>query len=381
MRTPSFQPILDGSRVRSVCQWDEVAFEGFNKALGYAIALGALHWSRYWFKSQDPSKGSSTTRDVARPIIRKPLHFVGLSLTSVKPIFNSLHHQISNKISVNPFSRSHPTRDLLVTAIQGKRDTNLFTVITPNFKAVRTPTDVTLIDRYRALMPSRIYRPAVVTIEQQVMVSRYAISLLGADAVNSVVDTLMEQDARNTSIPIGVELFNHCTDISKQRRVVRLGRSPSSVRPRGLSFCKSRDMNARNTKNRVDNSYFSSPRSKGDRAFHFRALPYSTVSLRISFSRVFRPKAPSSCLMRLSASTMSDADTTGSLAATAPESPMSTPSSIGIVGLPQSQPAGRPSTRSCSSRISFYQLRLLFRCPSPSAVHPGYDFYTISISY
>ena len=106
-----------------------------------------------------------------------------------------------------------------------------------------------MIDCDRALMLSRVHRPAAVAIEQQVMVSHYAINPFGADAVNSVVDTLMAQDAPNTSIPIGAEIFNHCTDISKQRRVVRLGRSPSSVRPRGLSFYKSRDMAAGYTKN------------------------------------------------------------------------------------------------------------------------------------
>ncbi len=160
----------------------------------------------------------------------------------------------------------------------------------------------------------------------------YAINPFGADAVNSVVDTLIAQDAPNTLIPIGAEIFNHYTDITKQRRVVRLGRCQSSVRPRGLSFCKGRDMTARNTKNRADNSYCLSPESKGDRAIHFRALPYSTASLRISLSSVFRPKASSSCLMLLSASTISEAGTTGSLPPTATREPSNTPSSPGIVG-------------------------------------------------
>jgi len=80
-------------------------------------------------------------------------------------------------------------------------------------------------------------------------------------------------------------------------------------------------MSARHTKNRADNSYCSSPGSKGDRAIYFRALPYSKVSLRISFSSVLRPIAPSSCLMRLSASTIPVAGITGSLAPTATRDP------------------------------------------------------------
>jgi hypothetical protein len=164
------------------------------------------------------------------------------------------------------------------------------------------------------------------------MVPHYAINPFGADAVNSVVDTLMAQDAPNTSIPIGAEIFNHRTDISQQRRVVRLGRRPSPVQPRGLSICKSRDMAARYTKNRADNSYCSSLGSKDDRTIHFRALPNSTASLRISFSRVFRPRAPSSCLMRLSASTISDAGTTGSLAPTATREPLNMLSSTEKMG-------------------------------------------------
>ncbi len=156
MVKPSFQPIHDGSRVGPVGQSDVVAFEGFNKTFGHPIALGALHRSRDWFKSQDPSKGTSITRDITRPIIRKSRHFAGRSLTSAKPIFNSLHHQISNKISVDPFGRSHPAHDFSVTAVQGKRDANFVTVITPNFKAVKAPSDVAVINRNRALMLSRV---------------------------------------------------------------------------------------------------------------------------------------------------------------------------------------------------------------------------------
>ncbi len=67
MLKPSFQPIHDGSRVRPVGQLDVVAFEGFNKALGHPVALGALHRSRDWFKAQGSGKGSSITCDIARP--------------------------------------------------------------------------------------------------------------------------------------------------------------------------------------------------------------------------------------------------------------------------------------------------------------------------
>ncbi len=243
------------------------------------------------------------------------------SLTSAKPIFNSLHHQISNKISVDPFGRSHPAHDLSVTAVQGKCDTNLFTVITPDFEAVRAPTSIALIDSDRTFMLSRLHRPAVMSIKQQVVISHNAINPFGANTMNPVINALMTQDAPYATVPVGTEIFNNCTNVSKQHRVIRPGRRPSSVRPRGLSFCKSRDMNARHTKNRADNSYCSSPGSKCDRAIHFQALPYSTASLRISFSRVFRPKAPSNCLMRLSASTISEAGTTGSLAPTATRDP------------------------------------------------------------
>jgi hypothetical protein len=166
MLEPSFQPIHDGSRVRPAGQSDVVALEGFNKALGHPIALGTLHWRRNRLQTQGASKGSCITREVARPIIRKPLHFMGSSLTRTKPIFNSLHHQISNKISVDPFGRGHPTHNLSVTAIQGKRDTNLFSVITPDFEAVRAPTSIALIDSDRTFMLSRIHRPAAMSIKQ-----------------------------------------------------------------------------------------------------------------------------------------------------------------------------------------------------------------------
>ncbi len=117
MREPNFQLIHNGSRVRPVGQTDVITFEGFNKALGHAITFRALHWRRDRLQIQDVSKGSFITRDVARPIIRKPLYFVGLSPTRTKPVFNSLHHQISNKISVDLFARGYPAHYLSVSAI------------------------------------------------------------------------------------------------------------------------------------------------------------------------------------------------------------------------------------------------------------------------
>lgn len=135
----------------------------------------------------------------------------------------------------------------------------------------------------------------------------------------------MVQDAPNASITVCTDIFNNCNNISKQHRVIRLGRRPSSVRPRRLSFCKSLDITARHSKNRANNSYRSSTGSKGDFAIHFRALPCSTASFRISLSRVFQPKAPSNCLMRLSASTISEAWSSGSLAPTATRYPSEYP--------------------------------------------------------
>jgi hypothetical protein len=222
---------------------------------------------------------SCITRDVARPIIRKPLHFMGSSLIRTKLILNSLHHRISNKISVDPFGSGHTAHDLSITAIQCNRDPNLFTIITPNLEASRAPTSITLIDSDPTFMLSRVHRPAAMAIKQQVVVSHYAM--------NPIINALMAQDVPYATIPVGAEIFNNCTNVSKQHRVIRSGRHPSSARPRGLSFCTSRDMAARHTKSRADNSYCSSLGSKGDRAIHFRALPYSTASLRISLSRVF----------------------------------------------------------------------------------------------
>ena len=179
MLKTSFQPIHDGIKVRPIRQTDVISFEGFNKALGDAITLRALQWRRDRLQTQGASKGLCITRDVERPMIRKPLHFMVGSLTRTKLILSSLHHQISNKIGVDPFVGSHPAHDLSVTAVQGKRDQNLFTVITPDFEAVRAPTSVTLIDSGRTFMLTRVHRPVAIAIKQKVVVSHHAINPFG----------------------------------------------------------------------------------------------------------------------------------------------------------------------------------------------------------
>lgn len=65
-------------------------------------------------------------------------------------------------------------------------------------------------------------------------------------------------------------------------------------------------------KNKANNSCCSFQGNKGDRAFHFPAMPNPTASLRISFSWVLRPTAASRYLMQLSAMTMSGAGAMGS---------------------------------------------------------------------
>jgi hypothetical protein len=166
-----------------------------------------------------------------------------------------LHHQVFNKISVDPFGRGFPADDLSVKATKGRRDRSLFTVIAPNLKTVSAPTGVALIDRDRALMFSRVHRPTAVAIKQQVVVFFYAITPFEADVVNSFIDALMAQEASGASILTGDEIFNHASNISKQRRVVRLRQRPSSDRPRGLSACKSRDMAARYPKNSLGSAF------------------------------------------------------------------------------------------------------------------------------
>lgn len=171
-----------------------------------------------------------------------------------------------------------------------------------------------LVDCNRPLMFSRVHRPATLAKKKQVVISYYSINPLGAHAMSSISNALITQNAPDTSISVGAKILNKSADISKQHLVIRPGWRPPSVRPCGLSSCKTRDMAARYTKNRANNSYYSSLGSKGDCAIHFLALPYSTVSLRIPFSRVLLSNASSSCLMRMSASAISEAGTRGSLA-------------------------------------------------------------------
>lgn len=60
--------------------------------------------------------------NVARAIVRQQLHFVERLLASTKPRLHRLHHQISNKIGIDPFGRRHPTDDFLVRTVQHRRE-------------------------------------------------------------------------------------------------------------------------------------------------------------------------------------------------------------------------------------------------------------------
>jgi hypothetical protein len=99
-------------------------------------------------------------------------------------------------------------------------------------------------------------------------------------------------------------------------------------RPRP-SVNKSRYSSIAMHQKRADNSGCSFIRSKG----------------RLSQS-TFGPKASSNCLVRLSASTISDAGTTGSLSSTTEESPLNTPSSTESTGALLYRSGERPCKRS-----------------------------------
>lgn len=83
-----------------VGQTDVVAFEGFNKTLGHTVTLRALERCRNWLQAQGARKGAYVVSNLARPIVGQALQFVGRILTGTKPIFNGLHHQVSNKIGI-----------------------------------------------------------------------------------------------------------------------------------------------------------------------------------------------------------------------------------------------------------------------------------------
>ena len=72
---------------------------------------------------------------------------------------------MSSKIGADSFC-GHPGDVLSATADQDKHYTILLTAITLKFDAVRTNTDIALIDRDRTYVLSRVRNPAAMSIKK-----------------------------------------------------------------------------------------------------------------------------------------------------------------------------------------------------------------------
>ena len=321
MLKPHLQFTHYSSRGRPIGQTCIVTFECLHKALGHAVALGAFNRRSHGFEPQLFCEGSRFNGGVTRTIVRQPFNGSLRRTARAKPIFHCLHHQISNQASVNAFGGCNPAHDLAVTAIQGKSHANFLTVVTSQFKPVRTPAGVTGLNSHFAVVPTRIPRLIAMPKQQQIVFSHHAVNTFVVHHSWAPIDTLKLQNRPHTAITVGGQVFGNSNDVTQQLAVIRPGRRLSTVNPISFSGSQSGHVPTRNAKDETDLSYWSSPGNKGECATHFRLLPYSTASLRISFSSVLRPSAASSCLMRFKASFISEAGTTGSLAPTATKEP------------------------------------------------------------
>src|SRR5690606_14767109 len=184
-----------------------------------------------------------------------------------------------------------------------------------------TPARVAGLNSHDTVMTARVHRANPVPVKQPAVIAHHAIHPLVIDAVAPALNAVMAQNGPNTTIAVGGLFTNNLPHIVQQLSIFSVGRRVATINPVGGTTQQSGHMAARHTKNRADLSHCSSPGNKGDRAIHFRLLPYSTASFRISFSSVLRPKAASNCRIRLSASCICEAGTTGSLAPTASKEP------------------------------------------------------------
>ena len=142
-------------------------------------------------------------------------------------------------------------------------------------------------------------------VQRLVALSKQQQSLVAHDTVDTLVIDLVSIDTQsrpNTPVTIGGSLLHHISNGLSDLGVISLGRRLSAIDPVQCPVLLGHNVTARQTKRCAHSPHCSSPGNTGERAIHFFALAKSTASLRISFSKVLRPSAPSSCLMRLMAS-------------------------------------------------------------------------------
>lgn len=153
---PQLQITHDGLRVRSIGQTSIVTFECLHKALSHAVAFRAFNRRSDRFEPQLLCKVSRFNGGVARSIVRELFNGILRRTARAKAIFHCLHHQISNKASVNAFGGCNQAHDLALTAIQSKSHANLLTVVISQLEPIRTPLGVAGRNSALAVVPTRL---------------------------------------------------------------------------------------------------------------------------------------------------------------------------------------------------------------------------------
>lgn len=129
--------------------------------------------------------------------------------------------------------------------------------------------------------------------QQQIVVSHHAVNMFVVHHSWAAIDTLKLQNLPHTAITVSGQVFGNGGDVTQQLVAIKPRRRLSTVSPVSFSGSQSGHVTERNAKGETDLFYWLSPGNMGEFAIHFRLLPYSTASLRISFSSVLRPSAAS----------------------------------------------------------------------------------------
>ncbi|CDO14701.1 unnamed protein product [Klebsiella pneumoniae] len=154
------------------------------------------------------------------------------------------------------------------------------------------------------------------SLKQQRILAHDPVNTFGIDRRHTIRFCLSAKQRPYPTITICGQLSDNMVYTAKHIRIIRVT-AAAAVLPVIGSSENDVQLRTRHPETTADEAYSPSPGNKGACAIHFFARPYSTASLRSSFSIVFLPSRRWSSLICFMAAASSEAGTTCSPAATA----------------------------------------------------------------
>ena len=125
-----------GLGIRSWTDADVVTLDGADEGFCHSVALRTFDRRRSRFKADVASEAASIAGDIATAVVGEPFDGDRQTIDPAEPMLDGSHHQVPHIITADAACSGQEAHGFPITAVQGKGDPHLLTVVAANLEAI-----------------------------------------------------------------------------------------------------------------------------------------------------------------------------------------------------------------------------------------------------